>query len=188
MVCEPNVELKVYNWTIIQSHSNEKRANETSRMPKCRASLWKLREEFEKQWKATSEDWKWSFKSNKISIPIMGWLKTMKSIKYLVLLVFLINGNQSIQATATASSIADGATASVNKNNSSSTTTATTSTESSPITSSNRERSTKVSSDRAKGKKNFSHSIYIMKHHTIGWWWMQLKMDECWKFNSDTVW
>lgn len=42
MVCEPNVELKVYNWTIIQSHSNEKRANENPQMPKCRASLWKL--------------------------------------------------------------------------------------------------------------------------------------------------
>lgn len=84
---------------------------------------------------------------------MMGWLKTMKSIKYLVLLAILINGSQSIHVTTTSSSIADGVTASISNSSSNNATTI-------------RERSTKVSSERAKGK-NFSHSIYIMKH-TIG--------------------
>lgn len=148
---EPNVELKVYNWTIIQSHSNEKRANENPQMSKCRASMWKLWERIiEKKWKAK---WSWN-----ISIPIMmgRWLKTMKLIKYLVLLVFLINCNRLTHASPPP----DGATKANNSailNNSSNGS----SNSSTNSAATNRERSTKVSSERMKGK--FSMPLYIMQ-------------------------
>lgn len=159
-----NAELKVYNWTIIQSHSNEKRANENHQMPECRASLWKLWEEIEK-FEETSA-WKWSRRSCNISIPMMGWLRTVKSINRLVLLVLLINCNHLIEAASSStSSPADGAIATVVVGGGS------------IIATTIRERSAKFSSERIKGK--LFVAIYITENDGC---WMEANVES---FSSD---
>lgn len=159
MVCEPSAreKLKVYNWTIIQSHSNEKRANRKSRLPKCRASLPMLHE-YSKLYQKACER---SSKSEITFIPRMGWLRTMKILSYLVLTVLLTNFNQ-VAGASTVSSLPG----LVTINNS---TAATASNSNTTIFS--RDRSTKVSSERIKG--NILHNKILIKNYEC---WVKREM------------
>lgn len=100
----------------------------------------------------------------------MGWLKTMKVIKYLALLAFLINCSQLTLARPDGATATTPSSTTIANNGSGSSSVATTTTTA-------RERSTKVSSERTKGK--FFTSIYIMARDAM--------LDGCRKlFVSDT--
>lgn len=87
----------------------------------------------------------------------MGWLKTMRVIKYLALLAFLINCSQLTLARPDGATATTPSSTTIANNGSGGSSSASTTT----TTTTARERSTKVSSERTKGK--FFTSIYIMQ-------------------------